>query len=112
MRAEQLSGGCIQRARGKQPSGGCIQRAHGKQPTGRCIDRVRAEQPSLRVFVAKKSREEAGFSSTEVREALDVDDFEYARLFLPVNTATFMMEPSREELRAFKDDYAKYGKAA
>ena len=76
----------------------------------RADDNPRAEQPSKRVFLAEPAQgEAAGFSSTQVREALKDGDFDTVRRLLSAGAAQFMLRPSVDEFAGFADDFRKIG---
>lgn len=76
----------------------------------RAGDNPRAEQPSKRVFVAGPAQgEAAGFSSTQVREALKDGDFDAASCLLSAGAAQFMLRPGVDEFAEFADDFRKIG---
>lgn len=75
----------------------------GDGPMGR-------EKPEKLVYVAKAAEGEvAGYSSTQVRAALEANDLDYVRRAISPSAAQLLLQPSPAEAASFRKDYKKLG---
>merc|ERR1712196_201411 len=76
----------------------------------RAGDTVPTELADKNVFVAEAASDEiAEFSSTRVREAIRNKDEEYMRKAMSAEAASFLLNPSKEQLQDFEEDFNKLG---